>query len=111
MDFVQKKNSCSRMVLTEEVKIEEKFQGDNLEWNDLQWRSLLVKSYPKFPRLFGIFGGFVYENLKWYLNQLTNNRVSNLFIILYVPMAFESFERMNDCRKISIRNSAQKSMH
>ena len=39
----------------EEVKINEKL------------KSMLVKSYSKFPQLFAFFSGFVYENLKCYL--------------------------------------------
>ena len=43
------------MVLTEKVKINRKFQEDNLAGNDLQSSSLLMQSYPEFPYLHGIF--------------------------------------------------------
>ena len=51
----------------EEVKINEKFQASDLDWIDLQLKSMLVKSYSKFPQLFAFFSGFVYDNLKCYL--------------------------------------------
>ena len=51
------------MVLTEKVKINRKFQEDNLAWNDLQLRSLFMQSYQEFPNLRGIFGASQKNNL------------------------------------------------
>ena len=52
------------MALTEKVKINWKFQEDNLAWNDLQSRSFFVQSYPEFPHLRGILGASQKNDLK-----------------------------------------------
>ena len=52
------------MALTEKVKINWKFQEDNLAWNDLQLRSCFVQSCLEFPHLRGIFGASEKNDLK-----------------------------------------------
>ena len=61
------------MVLTEKVKINRKFQEDNLAWNDLQLRSLFMQSYQEFPNLRGIFGASQKNDLKSVLGVMYCN--------------------------------------
>lgn len=71
---------CSRMAVTEVVKIDEKLQEDISNPAFIIKRPLFVKSYPKFSHLFVISDGFLYDNLKWYL---INRLLRSLSIILY----------------------------
>ena len=62
--------------MIEEVEINEKFQASDLDRIDLQLKSMLVKSYSKFPQLFAFFSGFVYQNLKCYLLLMSKWRAA-----------------------------------
>ena len=61
-----KHRSQNGATVSEKVNINKKHQGDISNRAFKIKRPLLVKSYPKFPKLFAIFGGFVSDNLKWY---------------------------------------------
>ena len=84
------------MVLTEKVKINRKFQEDNLAWNDLQLTSLFMQSYQEFPNLYGIFGASQKNDLKSALIREYQNKPC----YLENPVVREPCQQRTACRRL-----------